>query len=175
MLGIQAKEFNLGFIRPVNIVSQGLRVLRCLLANSKHMPLTEEWLPSGHSTIKVWLVECCRDGYPSGRFSHLHRGTLEFCQSDYWVLGHLPDKGPSLQIAQFGWVSSSRKSLGGSKLLLFKNDGGHCVLRDLQCYIYFWVPFSRSVPRHNLVSELYGQFLRPHGLVLLWHALSTVI
>uniref|UniRef100_A0A4W5PKW2 Uncharacterized protein n=1 Tax=Hucho hucho TaxID=62062 RepID=A0A4W5PKW2_9TELE len=27
------------------------------------------------------------------------------------------------------------------------------------------VPFPRSVPRHNPVSELYGQCLRPHGLV----------
>ena len=27
MLGIQAKEFNLGFIRPENLVSHGLRVL----------------------------------------------------------------------------------------------------------------------------------------------------
>ena len=26
-LGIQAKEFNLGFIRPQNLVSHGLRVL----------------------------------------------------------------------------------------------------------------------------------------------------
>ena len=35
MLCIQAKEFNLGFIRPENLVSHGLRVFRCLLANSK--------------------------------------------------------------------------------------------------------------------------------------------
>ena len=26
---------------------------------------------SSHSTIKAWLVECCRDGCLSGRFSHL--------------------------------------------------------------------------------------------------------
>jgi hypothetical protein len=30
-------------------------------------------------------------------------------------------------------VASCRKSLGVSKLLPFKNDGGHCVLGDLQC------------------------------------------
>jgi hypothetical protein len=48
-------------------------------------------------------VECCRDGCPSGRFFHLHR-----------PLGYV----------QFGWATSSRKSLGGSKLLLFENDGG---------------------------------------------------
>ena len=35
MLCIKAKEFNLGVIRPENVVSRGLRVFRCLLANSK--------------------------------------------------------------------------------------------------------------------------------------------
>ena len=55
---------------------------------------------------------------------------LELCQSDHRVLGHLPDQGPSPPIAQFGQAYSSRKTLGGSKLLPFKNDG-HCVLGDL--------------------------------------------
>jgi hypothetical protein len=62
-------------------------------------------------------------------------------------------------------VASSRKSLGGFKLLPFKNVGVHCVLGDLQCCLDFLVPFPRSVPRHNPVSELYRQFLRPRGLV----------
>ena len=59
----------------------------CLLLRSgyRHTP------PSGHSTIQAWLVDCCRDGCPSGRFSSLHRGTLELWQSDHRVLGHLPD------------------------------------------------------------------------------------
>ena len=39
------------------------------------------------------------------------------------------------------------------------------VFLDLQCCRHLLVPFPRSVPRHNPVSELYGQFLRPHGLV----------
>ena len=34
-LGIQAKEFNLGFIRPENLVSRGLSLFKGLLANSK--------------------------------------------------------------------------------------------------------------------------------------------
>ena len=71
---------------------------------------------------------------------------------------------PSPRIAQFGRAASSRKSRGGSKLVPLKNDGGHCVLGDLQCYRNVLVPFPRSVPRHNPVSELYVQFLRPHGL-----------
>ena len=32
-------------------------------------------------------------------------------------------------------------SLGGSKLLPFKNDGGHCILGDLQCCRIFWGTF----------------------------------
>ena len=63
-------------------------------------------------------------------------------------------------------VASSWKSLGGSKLLPFKNAGGHCVLVDLQWCRNVLVPFPRSVPRLNpVVSPLYGQFLQPHGLV----------
>ena len=58
--------------------------------------------------------------------------TEEPCQSDHRVLGHLPDQGPSPLIAQSGWAASSRKSIGGYKLLPFKNDGGHCVHGDLQ-------------------------------------------
>ena len=65
--------------------------------------------------------------------SHLHRGTLELCQSDHQGLGDPPDQGPSPPLAQFGRADSSRKSLGGAKLLTFKNDEGHCVLGDLQC------------------------------------------
>ena len=41
----------------------------------------------------------------------------ELCQSDHQVLGHLPDQGHSHPIAKFGKADSSRKTLGGSKLL----------------------------------------------------------
>uniref|UniRef100_A0A674AAJ1 Phosphodiesterase n=1 Tax=Salmo trutta TaxID=8032 RepID=A0A674AAJ1_SALTR len=43
-----------------------------------------------------------------------------------------------------GRAASSRKSLGGSKLLPFKNDGGHCILGDIQCCRNVLVPFPRS-------------------------------
>ena len=58
--------------------------------------------------------------------------TEELCQSDHRVPGHLPDQGSSPPIAQFGRSASSRMSIGGSKLLPFKNDGGHYVLCNLQ-------------------------------------------
>jgi hypothetical protein len=114
------------------------------------------------------LVEHCRDGCPSGRFSHLYRGILELFQSERRDLGHIPDQCPSPPIAPFGWAASSSKSLGGSKLLPFKKDGAHCVLGDFQ---HFLVPFPRSLLRHNPVSELYRQFLWLHGLVF---ALTSV-
>ena len=53
----------------------------------------------------------------------------------------------------------------------FKNDG-HCVLGDLQCCRNVLVPIPRSVPRQNPISELYGQFLLPHGLVF---ALTCIV
>ena len=103
--------------------------------------------------------------------------TEELCSShsNHLVLGHLPDQGPSPPIAQFGLAASSRKSLGGSKLLPFKKDGGHSVPSDLQCCRHFLVPSPRSVRQHNPVSELYGQFLQPHGLVFALNALLTVV
>ncbi|KAK3535326.1 hypothetical protein QTP70_007935 [Hemibagrus guttatus] len=55
-LAIQAKEFNLCFIRAENFVSHGLRVLQVPFGKLQvggHVPFTEEWLPSGHSTIQA--------------------------------------------------------------------------------------------------------------------------
>ena len=64
----------------------------------------------------------------------------------YWVLGHLPDQGPSPPIAQFGRAASSRKSLVRSKLLPFKNDGGDCVLRVV---VPVWGPERSGADFHQ--------------------------
>ena len=104
-LRIEAKQLNLGFIRPENLVSHSLRVLYalfCKLQACFHVSFTEERLLSGHSAIKPRSVECCSDGCPSGSFSHLHTGPVEPCQSDHQVLGHLSYQGPSPPIALFG-------------------------------------------------------------------------
>ena len=103
-LGFQAKEFNLEFIRPENLVFNGLRVLYWSFGKLQagyHVPFTESRLPSGNITKKPLFVECGRDGCPSGRCPHFHRGTLELCQSDHWVLGHLPDQGPFKKTTTF--------------------------------------------------------------------------
>ena len=54
-LGIQGKEFNLGFIRPENLLSHGqsFKVPFGKLQAGCYVPFTEEWLPSGYSTTKA--------------------------------------------------------------------------------------------------------------------------
>ena len=105
----------------------------------------------------------------SGLYSRSLRpiSAQELCQRDHWVLGNLPDPGPSLPIAQWGRAASSRKSLGSSKLFHLRMEA-----TNLQWSIHLLVPFSRSVPRHNPVLELYGQFLCPHSLVF---ALTCIV
>ena len=121
----------------------------------------EERLLSDYSAIKSKSVECCRDGCPSGSFSHLHTESLKLSQSDHQVLGHLSYEGPSPLIAQFGRVASSRKSPGCSKRLPFKNYGDHCAL-EKKCFA-----LPRSVPQHNPVSELCRQFLQLYGFKIM--------
>ena len=117
-----------------------------------HVPFTEELLRLATLPIRPdWLSAAEMVVLMEGR----HISTEELSSSVRVTIGFLA-QGPSHPIAQFGWAASSRKSLGGSKLIPFKNDGGNCVLGDLQCGRHFLVPFSRCVPRHNPVSELYG-------------------
>ena len=127
----------------------------CKLQAGFHVPFTEKRFPSGHSAITPRSVKCCSDAYPSGKFLlSLYTGSLELSHSDHQVLGHLSYQGPSPpHHAQFGWAASSRKSPGCSKLLPFKNYGGHCALGNIQYSRNIFVAFPRSVPRHSPVSE----------------------
>lgn len=40
-------------------------------------------------------MKCCRDGCSSGKYSSPHKETLQHCESDHQILGHLSDKGSS--------------------------------------------------------------------------------
>ena len=129
-----------------------------------HVPFTEEWLSSGHSTIKAWLVECCRDGCPSVMFSHLHRGTLELCQSDHRVLDHLPDQGPSSQLLNLARLPALGRVLVVPTFLHKRMMADTVFWVTINDADIFWYN-SSDVPWHNPVSEPYRQFLQPHGLV----------
>lgn len=58
----------------------------------------------------------------SGTFSHLHTGALELSQINPRVPGHVCHRECPPQIAQFGWLTNSGRSLS------FQNHGGHCAL-----------------------------------------------
>jgi len=51
------------------------------------------------------------------------------------------------------WLDArSRKSSGRPKLLPFKDYGGHCALRNLECCRNYFVTLARSVACHNSTS-----------------------
>ena len=123
-----------------------------------HVPLTEEWLPSGYPTIKAWVLQ---------RWLSFWK-VLPSPQRNSWALSEWP------LVSWSSWllILAGRPALGRvlvvPHLKDFKNDGDHCVLGDLQCYRNVLVAFPRSVPRYNPVSELYGQFLHGFVFALTW-------
>uniref|UniRef100_A0A7N8X1S9 Potassium channel, subfamily K, member 10a n=1 Tax=Mastacembelus armatus TaxID=205130 RepID=A0A7N8X1S9_9TELE len=143
-LRINAKKFNLGLIRPENLISHSLGVLHVFFGKlyaGFHVSCTEERLPSGHSAIKPRLVEGCSDSCLCGTFSHLPTASLELSHSDLWVLLYLSHQGSSPTIAQFGWTARSRKSSGRPTLFRFQDYGGHCALGTLsaaEILLYPW-------------------------------------
>lgn len=98
-----------------------------------------------HLAVQAWLVEWCRDGH-SGSFSFLHKPTVEFCQSDFELLDHLPYNGPLTPSA-------------GSKLL----PEASVLIGTFNAAEMF--PPPRSVPWFNPVSEVGTQLVGLHGLV----------
>ena len=71
----------------------------------------------------------------------------------------------SLTKALLSWLLSLVRQLALRSLLMVPY---FFHLRMMEATVFlgiFLVHFSRSVHRHNPVSELYGQFLRPHDLV----------
>lgn len=75
--------------------------------------------------------------------------------SEYlWVLGHLPDQGPCRLIKGFGWMTSSRNTLHGSKQLPFHSDGAHCALGNIQSDRNGLILLHRSTSRYSLIMEI---------------------
>ena len=57
-LCIQSKEFNIRLIRPQNLLPHALKVFHVpfyKLQACCHVPISQEWLSSGHSPIKLRL------------------------------------------------------------------------------------------------------------------------
>jgi hypothetical protein len=126
-------------------------------------PFTEEWLPSGQSTIKADLLECCRDGCPFGSFSHLHKGTLELCQwqsgswSPPWPRPFSPDCS--------GWP-------GNFFHLWMMEDT--VILGSFNAADIFWYPSPDLCLDLILSGSSTDNFFDLIAWFLLWLALSTV-
>ena len=110
-------------------------------------------------------MECCRYYCPSERFCHLHRGTLELCQSDHRVfvtpltkallprllsLARLPALGRVLVVLNFFHL----RMMEATVFLGTFND--ECI---------FWNPFPGLFLDTTLSWSSTDNFLRPHGLV----------
>ena len=125
----------------------------CYFCKLQAMSFTEERLLSGHSAIKPRSVEWWLS---------------------FWKFLESPHRISGATMVLLLVKASSRKSLGCSKRIPFKNYGGHCALGNLQCSRILFVVFHRSVRWYNPVSEHCRQFLLTHSLALLWYALSVV-
>ena len=110
-------------------------------------------------------MECCEDGCPSGRFSHLHRVTLELAVRV--TIGCLVTPLTKTLLPRLHSLAG-QPALGS--VFLVPN---FIHLRMMETTVFFgtfnaaerfWYP-SLDLCIDTILSELYGQFLRPHGLV----------
>ena len=106
--------------------------------------------------------------------NHLHRGTLELCQSDHQVLGYLPDQGPS------PWLLSlaGRPALG--RVLVVPN---FFHLRMMEAIVFLGTFNAADIFRYPSPDLCLDTILSQSSTVnsfdliawfLLWIALSTV-
>lgn len=68
----------------------------------------------------------------------------------------------ALLLSLAGWPTLA--SPVGSTRLPLHNDGNHSVPRDIHSFINGFIPLPRSLSRHNLIVEVYKEFLGLHGL-----------
>ena len=148
---------------------------RCLLANSKRAVMCL-LLRSGFrlaTTIKAWLAECCRDVCPSGRFSHLHRGTLELCQSDHRILGYLPDQWLSPPITQFGRRPALGRFLVVPNIFHIRIMEATVFLVTFNAAEMFWYPFPDLCLETILSRSSKDNYFGLMAWFMLWHALTS--
>ena len=173
--GIQAKEFNLCFNRPENFVSHGLRVLQVHFGKLQagcHVPFTKEFLPSGHSTIQAWLVDCAEmvvllEGSPLS--------TEEHWSSDRVTIGFLVT---SLTKALFPRSLSLDVQPALGRVLVVPNFFHLWMMKATVLIGTFKAAENVSVPFPRFFSSrqscLGDNSFELHACKVLRHALSTV-
>ena len=167
-LRIQAKEFNFPLIRPQNMLSQDLRVFHmsfCKLQVCCRVPFSQEWLPSGYSPRKASICEVLQRLFSFWQvLPSQPRNSVVLSE---WSLGSwLPPWQrsflPGCSVLSDGQLYEES---GSSTFFPFPNDGAHCALGNFQHSRNCFIPFPRSIPPHNSISEFCRQFLGLHGRV----------
>ena len=103
---------------------------------------SQDSLPTGHSLKK--LRYCCR----SDRFSHLSQGTLQFCQSGHWLVGHSLTKVlPSWLLSLIRWPAQGRVWVIPFSLHFLMVE--FTVLLGTLNTINGFIHFPRSMPPQN--------------------------
>ena len=159
-LGIQAKEFIIGFTRAEILVSHGQSPLGAFWLTPSELSFSFYW-----EVASVWLL------YHNSLIDGVLQRLVSFWKdlptpqrnsvSDHRLLRHLPDQGPSPPIG----------SLGGSKLLSFKKA---TVFETFNAAEMFRYP-SPDLCLHTILSRSsMDNSFDLMALFLLWHALSTV-
>ena len=139
-----------------------------------HVPFSYKWLPSGHSTIKAWLKDCCRDGCPYGRFSHLHRGLLSSVRVTIGFLVTSQTKAFLPQLLSLAGRPALGRVLVVPNLFQLRMMEATVFLETFNAAEMFWYP-SPDLWLNTILSristdnsfDLVAWFLR-------WHAPSTV-
>ena len=142
-----------------------------------HVPFTEEWLPSGHSTIKAWLVECCRDGCLSDRAPEF-LSTEELWSSvrvTIWFLVTYLTKALLPQLLSLaGWPALGRALV--VPIFFHLRMMEVTFLGDPQCCKKKMLFPSTDLCLDTILSSRSSMdnFFDLIACFLLWHALSTV-
>uniref|UniRef100_A0A4W5RA42 Glypican 5c n=1 Tax=Hucho hucho TaxID=62062 RepID=A0A4W5RA42_9TELE len=148
-LGIQAKEFNLGFFRPDNLVSHGLRVFRCLLANSKRAVMCLLLKNVELLVCKHQGPSCCTRKMEESYQVAVRRETLQIVRSYSFELKYL--------------ISGHTTAFQDTFQYLLSFSQGHLssLLEDT------YSPLSReALPHVNALFSSLSLYIRGHNLSL---------
>ena len=109
------------------------------------------------------MVECCRDGCPSERFSHPHIGTLELCQSDHRVTSLTKALLPRL-LSLAGWPALGRV-LVVPNFFHLRTMEATVFLGTFNAADIFWYPSPDPCLDTILSWSSTDNSFRPHALV----------
>lgn len=135
---VEAKQFNIWFTRPSDLVSLSERPLDAFTC----LPLRRIF----HLAIKLRSVECCRDGCPPHRIS---------VAKPHWLLGSGSPTNTNTFLYTLG--SQLYRALVVPNFFYFRIIEAIGAFGNLQCSSFF-AAFCRSSAQNNPVSKFFRQW-----------------